>query len=212
MSVLRGKVIFEGGIASTADTWSMGYHIPDVSTQTVVQLQDLVNECYTDFLAQVWAGTSIAGNINNTTSWSRMRLQDIDATNHVLRTVTSSTDTPTPGGTSTNSLPSEVAVCISLTTALAGARHRGRMYFPALASNALTIDGLLSSAVRADLAESMQDYFEATIAHSALLRPQVYSRVLDALFPCTALRVGSVFDSQRRRRSSIHESYTVLPL
>jgi hypothetical protein len=38
----------------------------------------------------------------------------------------------------------------------------------------------------------------------------VYSTVLDALFAVTAVRVGDVFDSQRRRRNSIIESYSTV--
>jgi hypothetical protein len=95
-------------------------------------------------------------------------------------------------------------------TALAGARHRGRMYFPCLAANALHDEGLLEHSVRSDLATSMRAFLASVNVAYGGTAASVYSTVLDALFAVTAVRVGDVFDSQRRRRNSIIESYSTV--
>lgn len=44
------------------------------------------------------------------------------------------------------------------------------------------------------------------------MQPVIYSPTLDALTPVSAVRVGNVLDTQRRRRDAVPETYVTVPL
>lgn len=117
------------------------------------------------------------------------------------------------GGNAGGMLPPQVAVVMSHRTSQTGRRGRGRVFRPAPAPGAASTEGLLSSGSRTALLN----------AHVALL--EVFNDVAGDLTgwgtraivtgaPYTSyavinqVRVGSVFDTQRRRRNGIPETYT----
>lgn len=207
MASIHFRAVLEGTIGGGTDIWSMGFGVRGLTGDADSVLQTAVDDVYSAFDTLLWEGTGFSGSISNTTTFDRARLFEYDAAGHVSRSFVSSIQTAVPGGSSNKSLPSEVAVCVSLVTPLAGASHRGRCYFPALTVNTVATNGLLASAVRDDLATRMQAVFNNLrhLAHPVL--PTVYSIKTDDDTEITALRVGNVFDSQRRRRNSIVEAY-----
>jgi hypothetical protein len=101
------------------------------------------------------------------------------------------------GGDANGSMPGNVALCISLRTALAGRRFRGRKFFsgipvPEVADN--TISSTFADAVVASISGSMGDLTAAGFPLSVL------SYVGPTIVPVTSVLYTDLFvDSQRRR-------------
>lgn len=112
------------------------------------------------------------------------------------------------GVSSDGGLPPQCAPCLSLTTATAGSRARGRMFLPPPDATALTVAGRLSSGFRTAWVAALDTFFSSMVGggHS----PVVISAVggVYTTYPVTTIRMGDVIDTQRRRRNSIAEVYT----
>lgn len=115
-------------------------------------------------------------------------------------------------------VPNQVAVVVSLRTAAAGARGRGRFYLPTLQANVDTAGRLASSqrTTIANVTSTMLNGLNSDLA-SALDRDSVRLSVASGvgtgtLPPVTSMRVGDVFDTQRRRRDKIVENYESRPI
>lgn len=115
--------------------------------------------------------------------------------------------TLTPGTASSNSLPTEVSIVASLNTPFAGRRFRGRMYLPPPATSQTTPEGRVNATLRDGLAPEMRDYLSGSVGTSTLSSVVASGVGEGALTAVSAVRVGDVFDAQRRRRESIREAY-----
>lgn len=102
-------------------------------------------------------------------------------------------------------LPFQVAVVISLRTALATRSGRGRFYLPPLGVT-MVDDGRVSAAAIAILDNAWTDFFDAM--NTGGLTVVVRNRTSHVSTVVTSARVGNVFDTQRRRRNKLIETYT----
>lgn len=117
-------------------------------------------------------------------------------------------------GSGAASHPYQTSIVCSLRTATAGARGRGRLYWPATGANLDSSTLRLSAIATSDLATAFQTYLsgieaavQATIAMSRLV---VWSRASSTLRDVDRLMVGDVLDVQRRRRDALTESYAIV--
>lgn len=117
------------------------------------------------------------------------------------------------GGSGAQNHPFQTSIVQSLRTAVAGARGRGRLYWPAtglaLDSASLRVPTASVSAalgaVKAYLA-SIDTIVKAQSAGSTLC---VWSRTDNVLRDVNEMRMGDVLDVQRRRRDALVEGVTV---
>lgn len=137
------------------------------------------------------------------------RFQLVGTDGHVHQTV-ERVVTAIPGTSGQYPLPSETAVCLSLVTASAGRSGRGRCYLPGPARDQINEDGRVLAAFQSDVADAAQamgnDINDAT--HFLA----VASQTTAGIQPVTRVRVGDVFDVQRRRRDALIEDYEVRDL
>lgn len=103
---------------------------------------------------------------------------------------------------STPPLPGDVAVVVSLETDLANRRGRGRFYMPPPATDQVTDDGRLANSARDVYHEGFRDAWNA-ISPGTLV---VASRANNATEDVTRIACGDLFDTQRRRESSLSEA------
>lgn len=107
--------------------------------------------------------------------------------------------------------PYQTSVVVSLRTNTAGARARGRSYWPATGAGIQTATLRLDSGLHPGIPPAFVSYFsaiEAAITASVgSVQLAVWSRSNAALTNVTFLLVGDVFDTQRRRRDQVPESY-----
>lgn len=108
-----------------------------------------------------------------------------------------------PGTATEEMLPFQVAVVVSLRSALATRSGRGRFYLPPLTTASLE-SGRLVETDQSAVANYASTYLQAL--DTAGLAPVIWGRTSLTATPVTELDVGDVFDTQRRRRGSLIES------
>lgn len=97
--------------------------------------------------------------------------------------------------------PAEVALVVSLRTATANRRGRGRFYLPQPAASTGTTTGRLASTAQGDLVNALA--FAWTNANGAGEAPVIYSRTDQLTRSITSFDVGDLFDIQTRRQNSL---------
>jgi hypothetical protein len=121
---------------------------------------------------------------------------------------------PFPAGGNTlggASLPYEVACVMSLGTGQRGKSHRGRTYLGPVAMNSMPFtagsQGTYVPAIVDAVGAAFWTHIVTALAAAPSLQLVVASIKNATVLPVTAVRVGTVPDSQRRRRKSQAEAY-----
>lgn len=140
--------------------------------------------------------------------WSLVNVSELGAT-PADPIVTSAQATINEAGTVTGtSLPSQCCIGVSLRTATAGSRARGRSYLPAPATAAVTNAGRLNTVYRDDLLDGLDTFFGTMVTANAAT-PVVISAVggVWTARDVITVAIGDVLDTQRSRRSGLAEVY-----
>jgi hypothetical protein len=120
------------------------------------------------------------------------------------------TDVSHAGTAAGSALPGDVAIVVSLRTALANRSGRGRFYLPQPAATTLAADGKLATASQDQLVDAAQ--FAYSNSNNTVI-PVVYSRTKRQTQAINTFNVGNLFDTQRRRENALTEirSSRVMP-
>nr|CRY96100.1 hypothetical protein [uncultured prokaryote] len=121
---------------------------------------------------------------------------------------------PRPGEGPPN-LPGQISVVTTLQTNVPGRRARGRLYWPFLSLSPQSTDLRLSASAAAAIAGATAAWIQAVAdawPGPEAVVPAVVSQVGGTATPIVSVRVGDVFDTQRRRRDQLLETYAVAPL
>lgn len=102
-----------------------------------------------------------------------------------------------------NALPPQIAVVVTLNTAILSRSTRGRYYLPATISGSVTSVGRLATTDQAALLTALTTAHSNEIAAGCTLT--VYSRTHRTVENVTDISIGNVFDTQRRRRDKLVE-------
>jgi len=114
-------------------------------------------------------------------------------------------------GTSTsNSLPADVAIVVSLRSPVANRTGRGRFYLPQPTTNALTAVGRIDETAQSTIVDALLAAW--TQANAAGENPVIYSRTQRATREITSFNVGDLFDTQRRRENTLTENRVSAPM
>lgn len=116
---------------------------------------------------------------------------------------------PLAGRATGKSLPSQVAVAVSLTAGNRpdGRPFKGRFYLPCPAESAIDTNGMLPTATTANLAIGVKDFFEDL--NQAGHYVSVWSRTTaDLVNAVNLVRVGNKVDTIRTRRNALPEVYS----
>ena len=130
-------------------------------------------------------------------------------------TLTFKTETACGGAGSGTQFPPQVALVASLRTAQVGPHGRGRIFLPGAGAALSSSYGLVDPTRQASVTTAAAAFFEGCTFDDALGGPTAYPAVVPAAQSAPTayalvnqIRVGSVFDTQRRRRRSLVETYT----
>ena len=108
------------------------------------------------------------------------------------------------------SMPQDVALVVTLKTAIASGSARGRFYLPVLAVNALNDIGKLDVFARTGLMNALD---AAWAAYNVIgTTPVVYSRKLRTTNDVINYNIGDVFDMQTRRDNKVEERRLTHPM
>lgn len=123
------------------------------------------------------------------------------------------------GSAAGSMMPPQNSIVASLRTAQVGKRGRGRMYSPPtpLLTGSGADAGVINASNRGSVATAFQTLIEAlavtvTEPTGSWVRPIVIGAPYVNYAVVNQVRIGSVYDGQSRRRNSILEQYTSLPV
>jgi hypothetical protein len=197
-----------GGTLPGNDEWSCGIRLAPNDPQSAVNDPALLAKVATAI--QKFHTTAGAG-ISGRAILTFVKCNLIEADGHYSEGVTYEqvmANVPGGGG-STNSPPNQIALAISLTTAVSrGPAHRGRFFAP-MPIYLLANDGRISTADQALAKTTATTLLTELNAASANTKVAVYSRkrLAPAHRIVTGIAVGRVYDTQRRRRNKLVEAY-----
>ena len=115
-----------------------------------------------------------------------------------------------PGTSTSNSLPADVAIVVSLRSPVANRTGRGRFYLPQPTTDALTAVGRLDETAQSTIVDALLAAW--TQANAAGENPVIYSRTQRATREITSFNVGDLFDTQRRRENALTENRVSAPM
>lgn len=112
-----------------------------------------------------------------------------------------------PGTGAGEMLPSQTAIAVSLTAGLRanGTPMKGRFYLPAPTEAATDANGMVALALQQRIADYMGQFISTLQASGHT--PCVWSRSEGRLASIDSIRVGNKFDTIRRRRNALPETY-----
>lgn len=206
------RVIISGTLGN-AEVWSTSVAWADVSSGSSTALTSTSN--LLGVASGIWTdltnGSAARVPFDMISTSGRITQVRVEARNvgGLLNAAEFAGSTPLPG-VGAPSKPTTAASVVSLLTGVPGRRYRGRMYLPAMA---LTIgtDFRIPAATTEIIAEGMDARFDAwsTVFNSGetAIVPVVVSEVGLVCTEVQQLRVGDVFDTQRRRRDDLQETY-----
>ena len=211
------RVILKGSIG-TVETWSTS-----VAYGIVGLAPDVADQATTDAMAQAIRTATTAANVtaallsplSTAGTIDVIRVEKRAEDESVLNVSEALLTTSLPGTAPATKTPQDSMV-LSLRTATPGARGRGRMYWPALAG-ALNASFQLTSPTPAAAAAGAKTWLQAIntamdgvyIGMASALRValSVRSGTDHVCRNVTSIQVGSILDTQRRRRDTLPESY-----
>lgn len=203
------RLVVSGTLGGGADIFSVGFnYTPDLGAPVITptDLNLWAAACATYFagatLPNLKAGLSTSGTIREFRTYY-----------HASDTgpaTTVGTASASIAGTGTANQPLPTSFVLSLRTALAGRRARGRAYWPAL-SVVVQAAGTFSSGFMSAAPTEARNMIVAfgDAASATDLRPVVVSKVgAGQVTPVTQVAIGNVPDTQRRRRNALVETYS----
>jgi hypothetical protein len=114
------------------------------------------------------------------------------------------------GRATSQTLPYETALAVSLGTNFRDRRARGRTYMGGLGANMLATHGKFDVARAGHVGEKFGSAFVNVMNSTSIADLHIVSRKYATTAPVQGIRIGVVPDSQRRRRRSQVEGYTLV--
>lgn len=127
-------------------------------------------------------------------------------------TLTFKSQTYADGGGGSGLCPPQISVVASTRTQQVGRSSRGRMFLAGLASSTITNFAQFGPTNAATLSGAVAAFLESVQLNAGDGQPKVLPAVVpgtwDRYALITEIQVGSVFDTQRRRRNQLQEVYS----
>lgn len=196
---------------SGAEEASMSFGTAPIASPGQQALEDLAGVAVSEFMAAVWDAAPGAL-FPTTTTFLGAAARSYDVQNDLIASGQSLLTTPEPGSGATVTLPPGVAEVLSLRTPIPGARGRGRMYLPALCVDEVTSAGRINTTARDVLVNAMAAFIDGWNDDLTTQPVAVVSQAGSTVTTVNQIRMGNVFDSQRRRRDQLIEQYAVVDI
>lgn len=204
------NLITLSGTIAGQEIWSTSCaYQTDFGTGPVKTFDDL--QAWADAVASLSSTpyTMLIPRLSNVVTVNTARAAYIDGAGKTAQVAEAGFSTPWTGNVSPV-MPPQSSVVLSLLTGRPGRSYRGRMYWPCLNASFDTGKVTLTPAVVGTLAENaaqlLTDIGDAAGVDFAM-KPAVASTVLGVQTLVTEVRVGTVVDTQRRRRNQLQETY-----
>jgi hypothetical protein len=154
-------------------------------------------------VAAMWA-SGIDAFISDQIAYTAQKVVTVDQSTG--KQITRADGAVTDAGADTGeSLPPQVALAVTLRTALATRAGRGRIYLPPFAVSQV-VNSRMNATNKGTTLTAVKGMFDTLISDGHT--PVLYGRTAHTVTPITTLALGDVFDTQRRRRDAYAETYT----
>ena len=212
------KVTLEGTNATDQDIWTTGWRIaPSPASEPIINYPAMANtllESVTGAAQTFWS--AIQARVARGTRLNSVKVAPVDEDGRYIDNMDSviyDWETPLQGAGS-NAHPPQVSVVASLTTGTRrGNATHGRMYLPLTAIAINQNDFTISTGERQTIANAVKGLLNDSIGAIAdvTLDPVVMSNIGSGTTrTITTIAVGSIPDTQRRRRNRFTEEYTIV--
>lgn len=210
--------VFSGTLPG-GEVWNTGYRT-GTAVVTLDQLTSLVGLIGASFGAHLFgANTGIKEFNPASVTYVGCTGYLVPATGPSLLVAQYSEATPLTGSASAQTAPNQTALVASLRSARAGRSNRGRMYLPFLAPTFVEGTGRIVAGYAVQAATGMAAFLSTANGEQGGTTPagpfpaSIQSQT-EAGTPAlvTAVLVGNVADTQRRRRDKLIETYTSEPV
>lgn len=205
MTIASTRVTLLFNVLDGAEEASTGFSTFPVPGAGQAEMEAYALTAATLFVQEVWDTLKTIYPPETTFLGAQARTYNVD--NDLIASGESLYVTPIAGTSSVDGLPVQTAIVVSLRTPAPGARGRGRMYLPAPDVGSITQLGRLASTRQQTVADLLRDFFDAWNAASTTEAAGVVSQVGSSVTALNQVRVGNVFDTQRRRRDQLPEVY-----
>jgi len=208
MAIYRVRIRGHSGIILD---WSWGLNV-SATTGSAAVLAAAAADAFSDYWNGVPAGTDAVKTLYDiATVADDVQVDELDSA--MVHNVQQAFNTINLAGTGAGEpLPPNVAVVGSKVSDLPTRSGRGRCYFPPPTVDSMN-SGRMASASHTIFANAFKNFmanlstadggaYEPVIAHPSFI-PSAFT-------PFNQVKVGDVFDTQRRRRSKLKETYTIL--
>lgn len=212
------KVTLEGTNATDQDIWTTGWRIaPSPASEPIINYPEMANtllESVTGAAETFW--DAVRGRIAQGTRLNSVKVAPVDEDGRYIDNMDSVIyDWETPlRGASGSAHPPQVSVVASLTTGTRrGNATHGRMYLPLTGIAINGNDFTISVADRQAIAQAVVGLLDDSLGTIAdiSLDPVVMSNIGSGTTrTITTVAVGSIPDTQRRRRNRFTEQYTIV--
>lgn len=218
------RVTISGTSFGGAEEWSTGFYMGNESADA-----DMPNQQLADDIRAAWATFFTTAGVNVSTAWTSTLVKvssfGTDGKSNAADTMFSTFPTLTKGANA-QLFPPQIALVATLASTLPrGVGAKGRMYLPGISAT-LDATGHLSSTNVTAISTALKTFLDACNASTATNNVVVNashgslnedgtpkiggkSPIIKAV---TSLKVGNVYDTQRRRRNSLAEVYTTTSL
>lgn len=205
-----------GGSLPGGETWSCGLRMSPINTGAVSQADQSAKLASVVSAVQTFHSRASGGvQVNSRALLSFVKFNAIDAiTGHYKYPVTNvSYPANIAGGyVDAGVHPNQIALCVTLLTAVQrGPASKGRFYVP-LPAYTIGTDGLIGATYATNAKTGVMDFVTALNAIDASnFKVAVYGTKQGVLAQnlVTAVKVGRVLDTIRRRRRQLPETYAV---
>jgi hypothetical protein len=219
------RVSILGTMFGGAEEWSTGFWIGSPAADAALPTQ-----AQADAIAAAWrtyftaAASGFSGNF--TTTAVKLASVGIDGKSSASDTIYSTLAPAANGGNNNGAYPPQIALVATLSSTVArGVGSKGRMYLPGIFSP-VDATGHIASAAQGTMLANLvtflravnnaQGNFESIVlaSHGSVNRdgtPKIDGRS-PITTNVTSVRLGNVFDTQRRRRNALREVYQTTPL
>lgn len=212
------KVTLEGTNATDQDIWTTGWRIaPSPASEPIINYPEMANnllESVTGAAETFW--TAIQARVARGTRLNSVKVAPVDEDGRYIDNMDSVIyDWATPlQGSASSVHPPQVSVVASLTTGTRrGNATHGRMYLPLTGIAINQNDFTISSGERQTIANAVKGLLNDSLStiQDISLDPVVMSNIGSGTTrTITTVAVGSIPDTQRRRRNRFTEEYTIV--
>jgi hypothetical protein len=183
------------------EVWSFTLHTQGAPTNAVAEA------AWLSAMTAFWVGKQDALTAT-TVAWTGTKTAQLDTA--TLKQITASADVVSHLGVGvTETMPAQVSLAVSTLSNLATRSGRGRFYLPPM-TVATTVSGKVLAASVTAVGVNAKAMMDTLVA--AGLQPVLVNSKTKVVTTITGMKIGNVWDTQRRRRDKLVEVYTAVAL